>query len=491
MAKQEQQKAPTTRPPVVTVLGHVDHGKTSLLDYIRKTSVTADEFGGITQHIGAYQAEIAADGKKRTITFLDTPGHEAFVKMRSRGARAADIAILVVAADDSVKPQTIESIKQIKSAGIPMIVAANKMDTEGANIDRVKQDLAKHEVQVEGFGGDVPIVPVSAKTGKGVDLLLDTIVLLGDTLELTGDASAAGSAVVVETRVDKGKGMVATVIVQAGIIRPKTELYEGTSRIAKIRAMFDETGKPVVEAGPSKPVEILGFETLPHVGVVLHDHPVRPEQPAEPVAKKPVDELPDFLKPLEEQEATKLEVVVKADTAGSLEAVQANLHERVRVVGSGVGDITEKDVQLAKSANAFIVGFNVSIRSSVRKLAETEGVVYRTYTIIYELLQELEEVVAGMREVISREREIGRGTILASFPFNQRQVAGTRVISGRFAKGDRVKVMRGEQEIGRAKIASLRVGREDQNKVMQDNECGVLLDPDIDFDVNDDIIAFT
>ncbi len=494
------------RPPIVAVLGHVDHGKTTLLDAIRKTAVAAREHGGITQHIGAYQVTVK-DSKSPTrsedhvITFIDTPGHEAFAAMRSRGASVADIALLVVAANDSVKPQTVESIEQIKAAGASMIVVINKIDLPVANIDKAKSDLARAGVQVEGFGGDVPEVAVSAKAGTGIQELLDVILLVWQMKGVASEPASPLEAVVIETRVDKGKGMVATVIVKKGTLGFGTELFDRQTWVGRVRAMFDEHGKAVSCAGPSKPVEVLGCTMLPAVGSVLHASPNVPAgAPSAEAASSGVFSadkgregmaLPDWLKPVEEQEKTKLNIVLKTDTAGSLEAIRAALSERIRVVRSGIGDITDADVLLAKSAKAFIVGFNVRCAPHVAKLAEAERVVYRTYRIIYELLDELAEVVEGLKEVLTQERELGAGIIIAEFPYETQRVLGTKVIRGRFARGDKVKVMRGDTEVGRARIKSLRVRKDEVTKVDEGLECGILLDKSIDFQLEDAIIAVT
>lgn len=474
-----------TRPPVVAVLGHVDHGKTTLLDSIRKTTVAAGEHGGITQSIGAYQVEV----KKRLVTFIDTPGHEAFAKMRSRGAAVADIAVLVVAADDSVKPQTIESIGQIKTAGTPMIVVINKVDLPAANIDRVKSDLAKNGVQVEGFGGDVPFVPVSAKQGTGVTELLDLILLVGDMKELVGDPKATIEAVVIETRVDKGKGLVATVIVKNGTLTVGNALYENAAQIARVRAMFDEHGVQVLAAPPSKPVEVLGFVNLPAVGSTLSG---AEQKVIETVAmQKPIQELPDFLNPIDLEAERIINIIIKADSAGSLEAITASLPKKIIVVQMGVGDITEADILSAKSTGAVVIGFGVAAKSSAIKLAQTEKVVYRMYRIIYELLGELGEVVAGLKEVLHEERELGKGQIIAEFPFEKDRIAGTKVVAGRLARGDSIKIMRGEEEVARAKIKSLRRGKDDITKADTGIECGILFDQKLDFTIGDAIIAVT
>lgn len=498
----------SSRPPIVAVLGHVDHGKTTLLDTIRKTHVAEGEHGGITQAIGAYQIKLKvhppAGGSKlkaeeeREITFIDTPGHEAFSKMRSRGAAVADIAILVVAADDSVKPQTVESIEQIKKAGISMIVAINKVDLPAANVDRVKGDLAKHGVQVEGFGGDVPFVLVSGKQGTGINELLNLILLVSDMKGLSSDPQSPVEAVVIETRMDKGIGMVATLIVKVGTLKTGMPLYDGLRQAGKVRAMRDEFGVPVALATPGKPVEVLGFTSFPAVGMTLTDIP-KPSNLTETVLENSqpiaVGELPDFLKPIDVEADRKISIVLKADTAGSLEAILASLPKKVDVVQSSVGDITEADVLFAKSSKAVVIGFGVACKASVAKLAQTEKVMYRTYTIIYELLGELAEVVAGLKVVLGKERELGKGVIIAEFPFNGLRIAGTKVASGRLARGDSVKIVRqeknGEVEIGRVKIKSVRRGRDNITKAEVGVECGILFDDTLDFTIGDAIIAVT
>lgn len=502
--------SPTSRPPIVAVLGHVDHGKTTLLDFIRKTSVTAKEHGGITQHIGAYQVKVKTssfdkataevqtvkskgEGEK-LITFIDTPGHEAFAKMRSRGATVADIAVLVVAADDSVKPQTKESIDQIKAANIPLIVALNKMDLPGTNPEKVKQDLARSGVQVEGFGGDVPIIPISAKTGVGVPDLLEMILLVSEMKEIKTEQEDYASVVVVETKVDKGKGIVATVIVKKGLLGRGDALHDGQKQVAKVRAMFDENGQAVSVAPPSMPVEVIGFTEQPAIGATLTTKPEGEKHPAESAAvPKPAlaGVLPDFLKAIDPEKEKKLTIVLKADAAGSLEAIGESLDQRVQIVATGIGDITEADILLAKSSGAVILGFNVRYSTSVVKLAETEKVVFRTYTIIYQLLDELKEVLAGLKEVTASDRELGSGQIIAEFPYEDSRIAGTKVLSGRLIRGDLVKLLRGDTEIGRAKIKTIRMGKEDAGKVAAGNECGVLIDRKLDFKLGDSIIAYT
>lgn len=485
MVKKVQEHSASSRPPVVAVLGHVDHGKTTLLDTIRKTNVAKGEHGGITQHIGAYQIK----HKERSITFIDTPGHVAFNKMRSRGATVADIAVLVVAADDSVKPQTVESIEQIKKAGIPMIVAINKIDLPGAIVDKVKSDLAKIGVQVEGFGGDVPFTLMSAKTGKGVPELLDLILLVADTKGLDSEPRTPLSAVVIETQVDKGKGMIATLIVKKGTLAIGTNMCEGSILVGKVRAILDEYGTRLTVVGPGGAAEVLGFSKLPEVGSVIRDVPIAAVSQA-PMSQ-PKRDLESFLAAMTEAEKKKLKILLKADTAGSLEAIVGSLPPEVTVVRKDLGDITEADILDAKSSKALVVGFNVKVAPRVETLARTEKVIFRTYTIIYELLKEIGDVVEGLEEVLAPERELGRGQIIAEFPFEKMRIVGTKVLMGRLARGDTVKLMREEAELGRAKIKSMRRGKEEINRVEAGVDCGILLDRKLDFTLGDAIIAVT
>ncbi len=471
----------STRPPIVAVLGHVDHGKTSLLDFIRKTQVAAGEHGGITQHIGAYQIP--------GITFIDTPGHEAFAKMRARGATVSDIAILVVAADDSVMPQTKESIRMIKDANVPMIVVINKIDKESANSNKVKQDLARVEVQVEGFGGQIPCVEVSAKTGVGIKELLEMIRLVADMKELHSEPAAPLEATVIETKVDKGKGLVATVIVKKGTLRLGLTLFDKDKQVAKVRAMFDENGKTVQEAGPSKPVEALGFTSLPPVGSILTQDQQVVSTGVQKNAEQSPASMEDFLQKM--QEKKKLAVIIKADTYGSLEAILEAIEDDVDVVSSYVGDVTDADILLAKSTGAFVIGFNVRLKPDIEKLAAIEGVVCRIYSIIYEMLDELHDVIEGAMEVISKERELGQGKVLAEFPFDGNRIAGIKVLTGRIARGDQVKIVRKDKEVNRAKIKSLRHGKQEETRMDVGSECGILFDRTVDFALGDDIIAFT
>lgn len=492
MAKQASNiQSNAFRPPIIAVLGHVDHGKTTLLDYIRKTHVAEKEHGGITQHIGAYTIffQDKKTAKKKQLTFIDTPGHEAFMNMRSRGAKVGDIALLVVAADDGVKPQTKESIRIIKEAQIPFIVVVNKTDLPSANPQKIREELARNEVQVEGFGGSVPIIAVSAKTGHGVNDLLELIVsCYNNTSPVPLKTEDILEAVVIETRVDHGKGMIATVVVKEGVLKRGEKLFEEDHEIAKVRALFDEHGNQIPEALPGMPAEVLGFSRLPHVGMVLSSES---KDSIKKEIKKDEEQknasLPDFLSSTEEKK--QLSLVLKTDTAGSLEAIMEALGDQIVIVDGSVGDITEADVFLAKSTGACLIGFCVKCKSTIEKIIQTEGIVFRNYSIIYELLDELAEVVKGMEE-LSVERKLGTAHILAEFPFNGLRVAGIKVESGRIARGDMVKIMRGKEEIGKAKIKSVRKGKEDITKIEQGSEGGVLLDKNIDFSLSDDIIAF-
>lgn len=494
MVKKAIQSEPSQagRPPVIAVLGHVDHGKTTLLDTIRKTHVVSREHGGITQHIGAYQISVHTKaGVDRLITFIDTPGHEAFAQIRSRGASVADIAILVVAADDSVKPQTIESIKQIQAAGTPMVVAINKIDKPDAMVDKVKADLAKVGVQLEGFGGDVPFQAVSAVKGTGIPDLLELLLLMADMKGLTGDKKAPLSAVVIETRLDKSVGLVATVIIKEGTLTQGMTLYEFDEVVAKVRALLNETGKQITDAGPGTPCEIMGFTKLPVVGSIITNIQGLISRKLVDRVEKPANAV-DFLATMLESDKKKLKLSIKADVSGSLEAiVQALPSEKVEIVRTGLGDITEADILEAKATGSIMIGFNVKANGAIEKLARVEKVIYRTYSIIYELLDEMKDVVEGMAEVLSLERDLGKAKIVAEFPFDKDRIAGTKIISGRLARGDSVRIMRGDEEIARVRIKSLHRGKEDITKIEAGGECGVLFDKKVDFTLQDDIIPYT
>ncbi len=492
-----------TRPPIVTILGHVDHGKTTLLDFIRKSTVAAREHGGITQHIGAYQVE--HNGKK--VTFIDTPGHAAFEKMRSRGAKVADIAVLVVAIDDGIMPQTVEAIKHIQEAKVPMVVAVNKIDLPGieknVQLQKINKKLSDHKIQVEQYGGDVPIVTLSAKIGEGVGDLLENIILVAEINELKGDPNLPASGVVIEANLDKFKGPIATILVRNGTLKKGDQVVLGAVT-GKIRGMFDYLGKAVDQAGPSTPVEVLGFEGVPAVGAALGEEAA--------VAEKKQQAL-SLVEKLRQGQKTVLNVIVKADKQGSLEAIEDALQkfneegqEHVKIVSSGTGDITEGDIKLASSISAIVIGFNSKIASQASKMAETEHVLVRTYNIIYELIDEIEDVVEGMLKVGALEEIFGTAQILAEFPYGKNErIAGCRVLDGTISKGPKIKILRRDpsarsmdsgqassrQEIiGETKIKALKKAKEDVVRVEKGDECGMMFDPQIDFQVGDIIQSF-
>ena len=459
-----------TRPPIVVVLGHVDHGKTTLLDAIRKTNVTAREAGGITQKIGASVVE-TKDGKK--ITFIDTPGHAAFTKMRGRGAKVADIAILVVAQDDGVQPQTKEALEIIRDAGIPFIVAGTKADVIGVNAEALKGQLEKENVFFEGRGGDIPFVSVSAKTNVGITELLEMLTLMADVAELKGDPTAPLEAVVIESGRDK-MGSVATVVVRNGSIKVGATIFTEESE-CKVKALFNDKGESVKEVLPGEPAQVFGFSEVPPVGasVTREAHTAIKEAPK---AKGVFD-----LRRLKDDE---IPVIIKADNAGSLEAIVASLPPKIVVVESGVGDVTSTDIIDAKTGNAYVMAFESKISANIVKLAEAEKVKVERFQIIYELISRLDEILKKGRVEI-----IGRAEILASFPFNNKKVAGCKVIDGRISKGDTLVLQREEKEIGRAKITSIKKQKVEVPSVGQSEEFGVILEPQLDFAVGDVLLS--
>lgn len=479
--------AEQVRPPVVTIMGHIDHGKTSLLDFIRKTNVAAREHGGITQAIGAYQAVF--NGK--LITFIDTPGHAAFEKMRSRGAKVADIAVLVIAVDDGVMPQTVEAIKHIQAANVPLIVAVNKIDLPGINIpsqmEKIKRVLADNKVLVEEYGGDVPVVSLSAKSGQGVEQLLEMILLVAEMADIKGDPDKLASGVVIESSLDKAKGPVATVIIRDGTLSKGEHVLVGGVK-GKVRSLLDFQGQQLTHATPSMPVEILGLESVPEVGAVLGEQ-AKKETGQDRQTANLIDKL--------RQETDTLNVLAKADTKGSLEAIEDALKsfnvegETIRLISKGTGDISERDVELAAATKAVIVGFNVKLVPAAAKAAESERVLVRTYKIIYELVDELKDVAEGMLSGELQEEVFGTGQIVAEFPFGKSErIAGCKVIEGTISKGPRVRVVRGETVIGEGKIKSLKRLKEEVARVEKGQECGIIFDSPVDFQIGDIIQSF-
>lgn len=473
--------AEQNRAPIVTILGHVDHGKTSLLDYIRKSSVAAKEHGGITQAIGAYQVT----HNNKVITFIDTPGHAAFEKMRSRGAKVADVAVLVVAVDDGIMPQTVEAIKHILDAKVPMVVAVNKIDLPGINLqaqmERIKKQLSDNNVLVEQYGGDVPIVGVSAKSGQGVDDLLENILLVAEIHELKADPAKEAAGLVIESRMDKFKGAVATFMVRSGTLH-RGDTFNAGGVKCKVRGMFDYAGKAVNEAGPSTPVEVLGWESVPAVGATIGEEAVVKENAQ-------VKSLIDRLK---QQDVVVLNVVIRADKQGSLEAVETALekfneeNEHIKVLLAGTGDIIESDVELAGTTHAIVLGFNVEMTTNAKRIAETLGVLVRTYTIIYELIDEVEDVVTGMLEKGALEEVYGTAQIIAEFPYGKNErIAGCRIVDGVVSRAPKIRVIREGVVVGEGKIKSLKHNKEETPKVERGQECGMMFDPTIDFQIGD------
>lgn len=476
------------RPPVVTVMGHVDHGKTSLLDYIRRAKVVQGEAGGITQHIGAYHVKTP----RGVITFLDTPGHEAFTAMRARGAKATDIVILVVAADDGVMPQTIEAIAHAKAAGVPIVVAVNKIDKDTANPERIRQELTQHEVIPDDWGGTVQFIDVSAKKGTNIDALLEAVLLEAEVLELTAPVDAPAKGIIVEARLDKGRGAVATLLVQSGTLKKGDMLLAGTA-FGKIRAMVDENGKAITEAGPSIPVEILGLSDVPNAGedaMVLAD-----EKKAREIAlfrqgkyrdvrlaKQQAAKLENMFNNMGETQAQSLSVIIKADVQGSYEALAGSLKKlstdevKVNVLHSGVGGITESDVNLAIASGAFIIGFNVRADASSRKLAENENVEIRYYNIIYDAIDDVKAAMSGMLSPEEKEQVTGTVEIRQVISVSKvGNIAGCMVTDGVVKRDSHVRLIRNNVVIHTGELASLKRYKDDVKEVRMGFECGLMI----------------
>lgn len=493
------------RPPVVTIMGHVDHGKTSLLDYIRQSNIVAGEAGGITQHIGAYKVALPDDPSK-SITFLDTPGHEAFTAMRARGAQVTDIVVLVVAADDRVMPQTEEAISHARAANVPIVVAINKIDKPEANPDLIKQQLAELGLLVEEWGGDVPCVEVSAKTGQGVDQLLETILLVAELQELKANPKRRAVGTVIESKLDRGKGPVATVLVQNGTLH-EGDVFVCGATWGRVRAMLDERSQRVQEAGPSTPVQVLGFDEVPEAGDQLVV--VESEAQAREIARKRqilkreklmrrsqqtgLEQLASLIK---DRAVKELPIVLKADVMGSLEALSEALYKlstdevKVSVIHKGIGAISESDVMLAAAANAVVIGFHVRPTSAAKLAAEREGVEIRIYRVIYDCINEIRQVLEGMLQPVQREEVVGVAEVREIFRIRKiGTIAGCYVREGTIHRNDRVRVIRDGIEIFEGSIRSLRRFKEDVREVRAGYECGILIDGFNDVRVGDEIEA--
>jgi translation initiation factor IF-2 len=476
------------RPPIVTILGHVDHGKTSLLDFIRKSRVAAKEHGGITQRIGAYEIETGIKGYDNDrITFIDTPGHEAFSMIRSRGATVADIAILVIDAKDSIMPQTVESIYHIKNAKIPFIVALNKMDLPEANPEKVKRDLLKHEVITEDKGGDVVVMPISAKTGKGIPELLESILLISADHKLTYEPSNPATAYIIETKKDQ-RGVVVSAIIKDGHMKIGDTVYAGEQEI-KVRALQNDLGKSVKEVKPSTPFELLGFSEMPDVGTLITSDKQEIAK-KEAVSQAKQFDMDAFLS--EEKPGKKLSLIVKADSQGSLEAIVQALskNENVELNLTAVGGVHRSDIFLAKTTKSIVIGFSVPIDNEVKELAKQEKVIIKTYTIIYELLEELQEVSELIREKEAREKDKkAEAKVLANFIIENQTVYGCKVTKGKVNIGDNIELYRNDQLIDKSKLISLRIRAKTVSEVKKDQECGMQFAPELDIKVGD-VIKF-
>lgn len=494
-------KSLVLRPPVVTVMGHVDHGKTSLLDVIRKTSVTSHEAGGITQHIGAYQ--VKCQGKK--IVFLDTPGHEAFTAMRARGAQVTDIAILVVAADDGVMPQTIEAIHHAKDADVPIIVAVNKIDKPGANPANVKNELMEHGLVPEEYGGDTIMVEVSAKKNIGINDLLEMVLLVAEMKELKANPKREARGVIIEAQLDKGRGPVATVLVQSGTLRIGDSIVAGTT-YGKVRAMLNDRGENVKKAGPSVPVEVLGLNDVPAAGDELA---ALEEKQARTIAEKRMEKqrnemihakkvsLDDLFNQIQEGQLKDLNIVVKADVQGSVEALNSSLlglnkndEVRVRIVHSGVGAVTESDVMLASASNALVIAFNVRPDANARRVADAEAIDIRTYRVIYDALNDVKDAMSGMLAPKYKEVIQGKVEIRQVMKFSKALVAGSYVLEGKITNQSKIRIVRDNIEVFDGELDGLRRFKDDVKEVAAGYECGITIKDYKDFREGDIIEAY-
>lgn len=479
----------SSRPPIVAILGHVDHGKTTLLDFIRKSNITDREFGGITQKIGAYEITTEfKDYKTNKITFIDTPGHEAFTKLRARGANVADIALLLIDGKDSVMPQTEESISHIKAAKIPFIVVINKVDLPETNPDKVKNDLLKYEVMTEGKGGDVPVALVSAKTGKGINELLETILFIASDLKLTYDEKNPAIAYIIETKKDR-RGIVASAIIKDGSIKIADTIYVGDQKI-KVKSLINDLGKNIVQVLPSNPFEITGFNEMPEVGAMIKQQITEliptTDLPTEALAKVGPLTLEDVLKV--EVVEKKLPAIIKADSQGSVEAIKNSLKDNtnLNIVLIAVGEINKSDIFLAKATKSIIIGFTVKTSHEAESLAKQEKVIIKSYQIIYELLDELNEVANLIKEKEEKEKNLkGEAQILANFIIEGEKIFGVSIIKGKINLGDQLEAFRKNKPIGKTKLVSLKVRAKTVNEVKKGQEAGMIFGPPLDFIVGD------
>lgn len=469
------------RPPVITVMGHIDHGKTTLLDALRKSKVQENESGGITQHIGAYQITY----KNKPLTFIDTPGHAAFAAMRSRGAKTTDLVVLVIDAQESVKPQTKECLTHIKAAKVPFLIAINKMDLPNATPDIVKKDLADAGVSVEGFGGDIVCVPISAKTKKGLDELQDMILLLSEMQKLKNHPEADLEGTVIESSLDQKRGPLATVIIKQGTLKIGDELNAGDAT-GKVKALFDDQNQNLKEVLPGQPAQILGFKVVPEVGSQLGS-----DQGSELQANADPDAVGTSSEPKKAKSDKTLNIILKADVAGTLEAITENLTDEITLISSSVGDVSESDILLAQSTKATIIAFRVKTSKAAAKLADIESVLIKSYSLIHELLDDLQKQVLKLLEPTIDEKALGEAKIIAEFTVKGSRIAGCQITSGKFTVGDKVHLLRKKDQLADSKVKSIFKGKEKVDKAKKGEECGISFTTDLNFNQKDTLQAFT
>ncbi|OGD56383.1 translation initiation factor IF-2 [Candidatus Berkelbacteria bacterium RBG_13_40_8] len=503
--KETAKKNLEPRPPVVTVMGHVDHGKTKLLDAIRSTDVVATESGGITQHIGAYQVNIRQKDKKtkkqkeRAVTFLDTPGHEAFTAMRAHGANITDVVVLVVAANDGVKPQTIEALNHAKAAKVPIVVAINKIDLPDADVDKVKRQLADQGLNPEEWGGDTAMVAISAKQNQNIDALLEMILLVSDLRGLKADSSLAANGVVIESHMQAGMGPVATVLVQEGTLKINDPMVIGQT-YGKVRIMENYLGKKITDAGPSTPVRIAGLQEVPNFGdrvLVVSSEKEAKDLTAVKTIKRKVLSITEFSQDIKEGKIKELKLILKADVAGSLEAIKKSLNDletpevKINVIHEGVGDISETDINMALASQALVIGFRVKADADVMNLARRENVKIQIYDIIYQLIDDLTAALSGLLAPEIVETELGRLSILAVFKVTKKeQIVGGRVTTGKIENGTEVRIVRDKDTIGEGKIVSLQQNKKDVSECAENFECGLKLETQTKIKVGDSLECY-
>ncbi len=486
------------RPPVIAIMGHVDHGKSTLLDYIRKSNIVDTEAGGITQRISAYEVvHKATDGKEHKITFLDTPGHAAFTAIRARGAKVADIAILVVSAEDGVKPQTTEALKIVEKAKIPYIIAINKIDKEGADIERTKNNLAEHEIYVEGYGGTIPFVPISAKTGQGVSDLLDMVILQAELGEFKGDAAKTAEGVIIEANLDKKKGIAATIIIKDGTLKSGMVVTAGTA-ISPVRIVENFLGKPIKEATFSNPIRLIGWNELPQVGTLIKTFENKKDAESYITELKNAPAKPIRAQEMASEDFATLPIVLKANEAGGLEALQQEISKikneklQIRVIQSSVGDITENDVKNASGREqTIILGFNVKIDASAKAQAEKNNITVQIFDIIYKLSEWLEKIVAERAPRTKTEEATGTAKVLKIFSKNRdKQVLGGRVEKGKLLIDSEVKIMRRDYEVGRGSVRELQRFKNKASEIIEGQEFGAMIESKIEIAPGDRLESF-